>query len=192
MKILIYFLSFFVLSCSLFKRENKYWAPYKEKKDNQTRDRSLLEHQQYVVDSFIKNNRSLAVEITRSKRKYLQKLESKIKNTNELFFSKTKNNKNKYYLIKDKRPVAFSSPKGKIFLTTGLIKKYIKHESNIVSILVFELVKIEKKLFMRKEFFPSGYFSFEEIVSSFRIPIEEKIKNHKWSFYLLKLSLIHI
>ena len=113
---------------------------------------------------------------------YLSTLTSEIIAKNEIFF---KNLKEASVTILDiDAPLHFSLPKGELFITQGLIAKYLKHESMLVSILAYELVRSENLLYPKHTFIPVGYVSLERILSLGRLGLEEKVEIHKWAYYL--------
>ncbi len=114
--------------------------------------------------------------------KYLNELLSEIISKNEIFFKNL--NKANVTIIKNEAPIHFSLPRGEIFLSTGLITKYIKHESVLVCILAYELVRSENVLYPKQTIVPVGFISLERILSLSRLNVEEKIEIHKWAYYL--------
>jgi len=114
--------------------------------------------------------------------KYLHELLSEIISKNEIFFKNLK--KANVTIIKNEAPIHFSLPRGEIFLSTGLITKYIKHESVLVCILAYELVRSENVLYPKQAIVPVGFINLERILSLSRLNVEEKIEIHKWAYYL--------
>ncbi len=113
---------------------------------------------------------------------YTQALADEIISRNEIFF---KNLRTADVTIIDRdSPIHFSLPRGEIFLSTGLISKYIKHESMLVSILSFELVRSERLLYPKQMIIPIGYISVERLLNFQRLNLDEKIEIHKWAHYL--------
>ena len=114
--------------------------------------------------------------------KYLEKVTTEIISKNETFF---KNLKEARVTILDlDAPLHFSLPKGELFLSEGLIAKYIKHESMLVSILSYELVRSENLLYPKQTIIPIGYLPLERMLSLSRLSLDEKMEIHKWAYYL--------
>lgn len=113
---------------------------------------------------------------------YLKKLTSEIIAKNEIFFKNLK--EASVTILELDAPIHFSLPKGEIFISTGLISKYIKHESMLVGILAYELVRSEKLLYPKQTIVPVGYVPLERILSLGRLTLEEKVEIHKWAYYL--------
>lgn len=187
MKVFVFFLIFILSSCSLFRADPNFWNQDLID-DERVSDEDFLDHFNSLAESFINNSDVKVVKLQGKVEEYLNKIIRNLTKSNDLFFKKTINNKNEFYIVKDKRPFHFSTPDGKIFLSDGLIKKYIEHESNLVCVLAFEIIKIEKNLFPRKITIPKGYISLLYFVSILRIPLEEKIKVHHWAYYIIKRS----
>jgi hypothetical protein len=115
-------------------------------------------------------------------RKYIQTLCEQIISNNEIFF---KNLKSANVTVLDSEaPLHFSLPKGEIFLSNGLIAKYIKHESMLVSILAYELVRSENLIYPKLTIVPIGYVPLERILVLSRLSLEEKMEVHKWAHYI--------
>jgi len=117
---------------------------------------------------------------------YLQRGVDRILINNELFFKNIK--KVNINLIRDIRPYYFSLPNSDIYISTGLLKKYINHESELMSVVIFEMIRLEKKVYNKSMIIPTGHITIERILSLNRINFEIKNELHKWSFYLLKRS----
>jgi hypothetical protein len=113
---------------------------------------------------------------------YLKNLTTEIISKNEIFFKELK--EANVTILDIEAPIHFSLPKGEIFLSSGLIYKYIKHESMLVSILSYELVRSEKLLYPRQLIIPTGFINLERLLSLGRLQIEEKVEVHKWAHYL--------
>lgn len=113
---------------------------------------------------------------------YLQGLLGEIIARNEIFFRDLRSAR--VTLIKSDSPLHFSLPRGEIFLSRGLITKYIKHESMLVSILAYELVRSEKLLYPRETVVPTGYMPLERVLGLGRLSLQEKMQVHKWAYHL--------
>lgn len=113
---------------------------------------------------------------------YLKKLTSEIIGKNEIFFRDLR--EANVTLLNIDAPLHFSLPKGEIFLSEGLVSKYIKHESMLVSILAYELVRSEKLLYPKQTLIPLGYIPLERMLLLGRLTLEEKSEIHKWAYYL--------
>lgn len=114
--------------------------------------------------------------------KYLEDLTAEIIARNEIFFKELK--KAKVTIISSEAPLHFSLPQGEIFLSKGLISKYIKHESILVSILSYELVRSEKLLYPKGIIIPTGFMPLERILKLGRLTLDEKFEVHKWAHHI--------
>ena len=115
---------------------------------------------------------------------YLSQVIQKIYQENELFFRRRLDIK--FYIVKSDEPFYFSTPKGEIYLSTHLIKKYLNSEGHLYSLLSFELIRIEKMLYQRKLIIPVGYIDTRRMLYLSRLKIEFKNDVHKWSYYILQ------
>ena len=115
-------------------------------------------------------------------KKYVQSVAEEIISKNEIFFKNLKTAT--VTIIDTDAPVHFSLPKGEIFLSKGLIAKYLKHESMLVSILAYELVRSENLLYPKQIIIPIGYVGIEKMIALGRLSLDEKMEIHKWAYYL--------
>jgi hypothetical protein len=115
-------------------------------------------------------------------RAYLQAIGKEIIDNNEIFFKDLRTAQ--ITLLQTESPLHFSLPGGEIFLSTGLLQKYIKHESMLVSVLAYELVKSEKLLYPKDIVIPVGYLPLERMIMLNRLALEEKMEVLKWAYHL--------
>lgn len=115
-------------------------------------------------------------------RKYVEGLVADIIANNEIFFKKLKSGS--VTIIDSESPLHFSLPKGEIFISRGLITKYLKNESMLVCVLSYELVRSEKLLYPRQTIVPVGYITQEKMLNLNRLTLEEKMEVHKWAHHL--------
>ncbi len=113
---------------------------------------------------------------------YFHELLSEIIARNEIFFKELK--EAHVTILDTDSPLHFSLPKGEIFISRGLLAKYVKHESMLVSILSYELVRSEKFLYPKLTFIPTGYITTEKMLMLSRLSLDEKVEVHKWAHHL--------
>ena len=140
------------------------------------------EHLASLRDVFYQNPRLKITKLNRSSQAYLESLVQEILTNNEIFFKKLKYAS--ITVIDTEIPLHFSLPKGSIFLSKGLITKYLKNESLLICLLSFELVKSEKLLYVKQTFVPTGHVSLERMLSINRLNLDEKMEVHKWAYHL--------
>ncbi len=172
------FLLFFI-SCSFIER---FSTP--EKKEGIHVNHEVVQrHLNSVFNDFRdKSNREIKLLNSRSQN-YLNSIVKGFLNKNKYFFSKIK--KIDFYKINDRRPFYFSSPKGEVFLSSGLIEKYIKHENYLKNMILFELIRIEKRVYNKEKLIPKGYYTIEEVMNLSRLPIQSKVNIHRWAYKIL-------
>jgi len=120
--------------------------------------------------------------LDKSATQYVQRLISDIISNNEIFFQKLK--QGNVTVLDNESPLHFSLPKGEIFISRGLITKYIKNESMLVSVLSYELVRSEKLLYPKQTIIPVGFVTLEKMLNLNRLNLEEKMEVHKWAHHL--------
>lgn len=140
------------------------------------------DHLNSLKQAFLVTPGTKTYTLTAPARKYIQTLCEQIISNNEIFFNNLKTAN--VTILDSEAPLHFSLPKGEIFLSHGLISKYIKHESMLVSILAYELVRSENLLYPKQTIVPVGYVPLERILVLSRLGLEEKMEIHKWAHYL--------
>lgn len=145
-------------------------------------EQDYADHLSLLKSSFLKQPEINIIAQSPQMRRYFEKTSREVLERNEIFFRKLENAK--ITLLNLEIPLHFSLPGGEIFLSKGLMTKYVKHESVLVSILSFELIKSEKNLYPKESYIPTGVFSLERIVQMNRLPLEDKMEIHKWAYYM--------
>jgi hypothetical protein len=185
-KIKILLLLLILNSCSLFKEKRE------EKKPESLDLRSLSkitqvdykEHLESLKHDYLKTKGIKKISLSRKSRKYLSSVVAEIQKNNELFF--TKKSKVNFSIIKNESPFHFSLPEKNIFISTGLLNKYIKSEKLLYCLIIHELIRSEKSVYRKQILIPTGFLTTKKVLSMMRLKIEDKVEIHKWAFYLLK------
>jgi hypothetical protein len=174
---------FFLASCSSFI------IPLKSgKKSNlgsgyqQMTAQDYEDHLAALKDPFLKGPGVVTVKEREASRKYIINVLNDIIANNEIFFKKLKSAN--VTILNSESPMYFSLPKGEIFLSSGLLTKYIKNESMLVCVLAYELVRSEKILYPRQIIVPTGFVSLERMLNLNRLSLDEKMEVHKWAHHL--------
>ena len=163
--------------------------PIKKKRDNDLNDgyKAITQHdfEDHLASLKIPFLQTPGIKVQKIDSKaygYLSNLASEIIVNNEIFFKKLKSAS--ITIIDTEAPLHFSLPKGEIFISRGLISKYIKHESMLASVLAFELARSEKILYPKQTMVPTGYIQLERMLNLNRLNLEEKMEVHKWAHHL--------
>jgi hypothetical protein len=155
-------------------------VPFKMYREVSTKD--FADHLASLKRPLITSPGVKVIELNDVAEKYLRELAVEIISRNEIFFRDL--TKAQVTIIDTAAPLHFSLPRGEIFLSRGLVSKYIKHESMLVSILAYELVRSEKLLYPREIIIPVGFVSIERMLSLSRLSLDEKMEVHKWAYHL--------
>jgi len=148
--------------------------------------KDYADHLASLREPFLSTPGIKTVKLNAASSRYLQGLVEKIITNNEIFFKELKGAS--VTILDVESPLHFSFPYGQIFISEGLISKYIKHESMLVGILAYELVRSEKLLYPKQTLIPIGYIPLERIITLNRLSLEEKMEIHKWAYYLTTRS----
>lgn len=180
MKILLVFI---FISCSLNSKKDITLDLNDLSGYSDLNQEDISQHLESYKDFYLANDVKL-VSLDLNSRKYLEDLARNIITKNELFFKQKK--QASFYIVKEKIPFHFSLPNNKIFLSSALIKRYIKDENILNSVIAYELIRSEKLIYEKNIIIPTGYMSTEKILSLMRLDIKTKLELHKWTFYILK------
>ncbi|MCK5884851.1 MAG: hypothetical protein KAG61_14270 [Bacteriovoracaceae bacterium] len=151
---------------------------------SQMEDDDYIDHLGGVGNDFLNTSGISQIKLSKRSNKYLENIYNRVVLNNELLLKK--NFKSVFYLIDDSTPFLFSLPKAQFFISTALIKKYIRHEDVLSAAITYEIVKTHHNLYPKKRFVPIGYLPTERIISLTRIPLEVRVEVDKWTFYALE------
>lgn len=140
------------------------------------------DHLASLKQPFLNSSGIKVYRLNETTQKYLENLLSDIIANNEFFFKKIR--QGTITIIDSESPLHFSLPKGMIFLSRGLITKYLKTESMLACVLSYELVRSEKLLYPRQTMIPVGYVTMEKMLNLNRLSLDEKMEVHKWAHHL--------
>lgn len=143
-----------------------------------------IEHLKSFEKVYLDENRLKIKPVDKASEKYLKGIVENIISNNELFFNQIE--ESTFYIIKSETPFHFSLPGRKFFFSDSLLSKYIKNESILYCLIVYELIKSEKNMYNKNIIIPTGVMSTARILSLLKIETSDKVEIHKWAFYILK------
>ena len=143
-----------------------------------------IDHLKSYHDVYIQNIRKSEVPLSRTHQNYLSERVKRIITANELFFKGEV--EPQFHVINSRIPFHFSLPGHKFFFSTALLKRYVKNETMLYCLIVYELVRSEKQIYSKNIIIPTGVLDTERLLSLLRLQTEDKVEIHKWSYYLLK------
>lgn len=143
-----------------------------------------IEHLNSFKENYVKSEGTKIHYLSYNDKKYLESLVINLYKKNELFFENRETPR--FYVVNDNRPFHFSLPDKSIFLSSGLLKKYIKSEKLLYCIITFELIRSEKNVYKKSQIIPTGAMDTTRILSLLRLNTSVKVEIHKWAFYILK------
>jgi len=174
---------FLTVGCSLFTKDSDQISL--ELKDySPLLERDYADHLSNFEALFLDTSSVSELSLSRVDEKYLLSLGQRIIKNNAIFFKQKESVS--IYLIKDETPYHFSLPGKKVFLSTGLFKKYVQNESLLMCVLTFELIRSEKNIYKKLVTIPTGNLGAKEILPLLRLSATQKSQIHKWAFRLLK------
>ncbi len=180
-------LNLFIVSCSssLFDKDDGRVKEFSFAEYNYYSAKDYVDQLSELKKFYLMNKNIFFINISKPAGDYLGNMANSIISKNELFFEQSEKN-TKFAIVKNPVPFHFSFPGRHIFLSTGLINKYIKHEGILASIISYELVKSEKLVYNKNIIIPTGYLSTKKIIKLLRIPLDKKIEVHKWGVHSAK------
>ena len=174
-----------VASCAQIKRIVKGPEVILPQSDiPQTQNRDYVDHLEFLSNGILKNKNIKFLPLSRSNREYLESIFTRIVANNELLVPSKPSPK--FYLVKEKIPFIFSLPGYQFFFSTGLVKKYFKNESLLVSALCFEIIRSGRNIYEAKRVYPVGYREVPQMLSLTRLSLESRIEIYKWTYFALK------
>ncbi len=143
-----------------------------------------VDHMTSLYQSYLYNSDITQVSLDKNSINYLNSLMNRIIKNNELLFnSQLKGN---IVIIYHLSPFHFSLPGRKIFLSLGLLQKYVKHEGLLASIMTFELIRSNRFLYRKQIIIPTGQISTERMISLTKISLQNKLEINKWAYHSLR------
>lgn len=143
-----------------------------------------VDHLEAFEGFYLNSNDVELFNVNPREERYLASIADDIRTNNELFF--TSSAAPSFKVVKSDIPFHFSLPGLKIFVSSGLISKYIKNEKLLYSVLAYELVRSEKNIYRKVQIVPTGYMPTSRILSLLKLNTDEKVETHKWAYYALK------
>lgn len=153
---------------------------------NPIKQESYEKHVSATIDQFLLNNQKMVISVNKNLTDYMQGIVQSIRINNELFFKK--NSTISFIFLESHLPLYFSSPNGKIVITSGLVKKYIKTEELFAAILTQELIRIEKGLYKAIRSVPTGSEELGSALSYSKLSPEDSLELYKWTYLVLRRS----
>ena len=174
---------FLTVGCSLFNKDSDQ-VKLELKDYSPMLEGDYADHLSYFETLFLNTSSVSELSLNRVDQNYLVNLGRRIIKNNSIFFKQKE--KLNIYLIKNDTPYHFSLPGRKVFLSTGLFKKYVQNESLLMCVLTFELIRSEKNVYKKLVTIPTGNLGAKEILPLLRLSATQKSQIHKWAFRLLK------
>lgn len=184
MKIPVIILLTLFSSCSTFFNKKEKAAKFNLSSYKEYDRDDYLDQLDFIGESYLKNSDIKKIKLNKESENYFDKNVSLIKVSNNSFLGETQNFK--LTIINESIPFHFSIPNGHIFISLGLMKKFIKAEGEFLSILSYEMIRSAKNIYVRNIIIPTGHISTEKIISIFRVPFEERTEINKWAYYIFK------
>lgn len=182
MKVLNLILLFTITSCSLFQGKYDY-------SENDYPIHSSTEYENFLASKpkeFLKTYKK-EVKLYGSEKRYLKSLIQKILEPNKKFFVKIRDIN--FIIVKSKSPYYLSAPPNNIILSTELFGDYVENENLLVSILTYELVRLENLLYPRRITAPIGVVDEADLIAHTQVSRETRTEVHKWSYRILKRTI---
>jgi hypothetical protein len=170
-------------SCSLFS--NKRIAPVALNAEiEKAKPTDYAIHISELSKSLFASGKVRRMKLSRRNKNYLDSIFQRIVSNNELLLPSKE--RPEFFIIRDKVPFIFSLPGYKIFISRGLIKKYFRNESLLVSAICFELIKSGRNIYEKNKVIPTGTIGIPKLLSLTRLNFENRIEIYKWSYFALR------
>ena len=126
------------------------------------------------------------INISESSKKYLNEIHDRIIKNNEIFLPKRETPY--FYLINHTTPFIFSLPRSQYFISSGLVKKFLKNEQMFVAALSREIIRSQRNLYEKHLVLMTGNISTEKMFQLLRLDQNVKNSLNEWSFVVLRRS----
>ena len=153
--------------------------------------KDYVDHLKYLGREYLRSReKGEVVKISKDGQEYLRSIFRRLLNNNEILLAKFRERKKQpeFFIIRSETPFYFSVPDAKFFFSSGLIRKYIKNEEMLVSVMAFETVKSVRHIYEKQILIPIGHMGTDRILATTRIPLQTKMEVHKWAYYIMKRS----
>jgi hypothetical protein len=184
-----FFLCCLLNSCSYFSTGARY-DNFTVSSLEPTR-RDYWEHWKNIAEEFRQTYKNQLESPPSDIARYLERIVYAVEKRNEVFFENDPKQKISFLIFKDNRPFYFSLPTGEIVLSKRLIEKYIDHEGVLLSILIPEFIRVKKAVYPKIKMIPLGFLELDKMLSIQRLPFEQRMKLHQWSYYLMLRTNYH-
>ncbi len=146
----------------------------------------FLIHFIYLGKDFVNSNKNNSIPLSQKTQSYLKALVGRLVENNRQLY--TSNMKLKFHIIENNKPFYFSLPGGSYFYSTGIFKKYIKHEEILMAILSIQTFRTFRNIYEKKTLVPVGYIELEKMIYLTKISLKHKIEINKWAYFTLEKS----
>lgn len=185
MRAFLFLCAFLFTSCaqleSLYKKTNPI-IPNSEIKG--VADNDYVAHLK-KLDKFLKNNPRVKYKrMGYRSRLYLNEVFKRVVSNNELLLPQDVDPE--FNLIVDRIPYIFSFPGYKFYFSTGLIRKFLKNESLLLSALTFEIIKSGRNIFEKKRILPVGIVTAKQALGLTKVDFKSKLEIYRWTYFALR------
>ena len=172
-------------SCSgLDMVKNGLFLELKRDSANSYKTKDFEDHLIALGEDYLKSPQIETVALTKKSKRYLRNIYDRLVKNSELIFDRK--DKPQFFIIKSRAPFYFSLPKSRIFVSSGLVLKYLKNEQLLVAALAHEIIKSQKSLYEKNIMIPVGFVTTEKMLSITRISLDLKSEVNKWTYYMLR------
>lgn len=175
-------------SCSIWGSKDKKKLPLELENYEYNSAKDYLDHLDNLGKMYRSTSDIQTIHLSKESTHYLDDLLYQLVINNETFLNKSEKETPRIFIIRSASPFHFSTPDMGIYLSTGLLKKYIKNEALLATVLGFELIRSSKNIYTKSMIIPVGYISTERLISLLRVPFNEKVEINKWLYYVLRRS----
>ncbi|AYF45974.1 hypothetical protein BALOs_2992 [Halobacteriovorax sp. BALOs_7] len=182
MKLYIFISILFLTSCTYLYKDDKGY-PYNYEVDFTSKD--YLVHLEGVAELFIKNNK--VKRPSRRSNRYLQKIARELYLNNQSLFVKDDFGIN-FYIVEDNRNFYFSLPRNNVFMSRGVLRRFMNSESIFVSVLIGELLRSKIGIYEKNKIIPLNSYTVKDMIRLNRLDLNAKRDLNNLVYDVLKKS----
>ncbi len=174
-----------ILVCLILCCQYSVWADFIfDKKYGHDDNKQYILHLQDIEKVYLDTEN--IIKLNSNEVKYTEEIVGKIQRNNQQLFKSKKLFKINF--INREENLLFSLPGGSIFISKGLMDKYLKNEHLLAVVVAREMIKISQDLYNKLFYIPTGFRDFNDVVRINKLPIKEESILDKWSYIILERS----
>ncbi|MCK6595495.1 MAG: hypothetical protein L6Q33_09870 [Bacteriovoracaceae bacterium] len=177
----------FTITFLLMTGCSQWQKPYYDYSDvGKMTNQDYVDHLASLGESYLSFNKDRQEKISSQSKDYLNEIYHRIIQNNEIFLPKRETVF--FNVIQHTTPFIFSLPRSQFFISSGLLKKFLKNEQLFVAALSREIIRSQRNLYERNVVLATGNMTTEQMLQLMKLDLATKEKINEWSYVVLRRS----